>query len=76
VGFVDNVRYYEAGCKVFYQFKLVLMIHCRRIKSNEEFHLFNVYAPCEPSAKKMLWDSLSVRLQMLGGVKSLCLCGL
>jgi exonuclease III len=44
-----------------------LMIHGRFLQSNEEFYLFNIYAPCENSAKQVLWDSLLVRLQQLGG---------
>jgi exonuclease III len=51
-----------------------LMIHGRFLQSNEEFYLFNIYVPCENSAKQVLWDSLLVRLQQLGG-KNLCVCG-
>ena len=52
----------------------VLQIHGKFIKTNEEFYLFNVYAPCEGRAKKELWTSLSVRLQLLSGRK-VCVCG-
>lgn len=51
-----------------------LIIHGRFIKSNEEFYLFNIYAPCDGAARKLLWDSLSLRLQLLRGRK-LCVCG-
>lgn len=46
-----------------------LIIHGRFIKSNEEFYLFNIYAPCDALARKHLWDSLSPRLQQLRGKK-------
>ena len=51
-----------------------LMIHGRFIKSNEKFYIFNVYAPCDRSAKQALWTSLSSRLLTLGSRK-VCLCG-
>ncbi|PNX64517.1 cysteine-rich receptor-like protein kinase, partial [Trifolium pratense] len=38
------------------------------------FHVANVYAPCDDGAKQVLWDSLSVRLDSLGGNK-VCVCG-
>jgi len=50
------------------------MIHDRFIKTNEEFHLFNIYASCENGGKQLLWDSLSGRLQLLGG-KKVCVYG-
>nr|ABD32616.1 reverse transcriptase - beet retrotransposon, putative [Medicago truncatula] len=43
-------------------------------QSNEEFYLFNIYAPCDRAAQKLLWDSLSLRLQQLRGRK-VCVCG-
>jgi hypothetical protein len=52
----------------------VLYIHGRFIRNNEEFYLFNIYAPCEPRAKQDLWVSLSARLQLLDGGK-VCVCG-
>jgi hypothetical protein len=55
-------------------FDHVLTIHGRFIVSNEEFYLFNVYAPCEGYARQVLWDSLSVRIQSLRG-KKVCICG-
>lgn len=51
-----------------------MSIHGRFIKSNEEFHLFNVYAPCDGGARQLLWDALSTRLQVLRG-KNVCVCG-
>lgn len=51
-----------------------LLIHGQFIKSNEEFYLFNVYAPCDARERTLLWDSLSVRLQMMRG-KKVCVCG-
>ncbi|GAU20182.1 hypothetical protein TSUD_352460 [Trifolium subterraneum] len=55
-------------------FNHVVQIHGRVIKSNEEFYLFNVYAPCDDSAKQLLWASLSGKLQQLVG-KQVCVCG-
>jgi len=52
----------------------VLSIHGRFISSNEEFHLFNVYAPCNGNDRQELWESLSSRLQVLRG-KKVCVCG-
>ncbi|MCI49205.1 endonuclease/exonuclease/phosphatase family protein, partial [Trifolium medium] len=52
----------------------VVRIHGRFIKSDEEFYLFNVYAPCEDNAKQLLWDSLSGKLQQSEG-KKVCVCG-
>jgi hypothetical protein len=52
----------------------VLQIHGKFISTNEEFYLFNIYAPCDGRAKKELWESLSVRLQLLRGQK-VCVCG-
>jgi len=51
----------------------VLQIHGIFIKTSEEFYLINVYAPCDGRAKKELWESLSVRLQLLSGRK-VCVC--
>lgn len=51
-----------------------LMIHGRFVKSNEVFHLFNVYAPCDRSAQSTLWTSLAGRLLSLSGC-NVCLCG-
>lgn len=55
-------------------FEHVLSIHGRFIKTDEEFHLFNVYAPCEGGARQLLWAALSARLQALRSEK-VCVCG-
>ncbi|KEH25499.1 endonuclease/exonuclease/phosphatase family protein [Medicago truncatula] len=54
--------------------KHVLVIHGRFLKSNEEFHLFNIYAPCDSQARRVLWESLSLRLGLLRGTH-VCVCG-
>jgi len=53
-----------------------LIIHGRFLKSNEEFYLFNVYAPCDARERKLLWDTLTIveRLQLLRGRK-VCVYG-
>ncbi|MCI03568.1 cytochrome P450, partial [Trifolium medium] len=51
----------------------VLMIHGWFLKDDEEFFLLNIYAPCDNGAKQILWDSLTSRLQQLGG-KNVCAC--
>jgi len=51
-----------------------IIIHGRFIKTNEEFHLVNVYAPCEVRAKQELWASLSLRLQQWQG-RNVCVYG-
>ncbi|MCI29797.1 cytochrome P450, partial [Trifolium medium] len=52
----------------------VLVCHGRFLRSDEEFIVVNVYAPCDPGAKQGLWDSLSARLQPLVGLR-VCVCG-
>jgi hypothetical protein len=52
----------------------VLWCHGRFIKSGEEFYVVNVYTPCDSVAKQRLWDSLLVRIQMLGRSR-VCVCG-
>ena len=51
-----------------------LIIHGRFIKTDEEFCVFNVYAPCDNSAKQDLWDALSIGLLRRRG-KKVCVCG-
>ena len=51
----------------------VLIIHGRFTNYNDEFYLFNIYAPCDNGAKQLLWNSLSKHLQKLVG-KNICLC--
>jgi len=43
-----------------FSFNHVLAIKGKVILSGEEFISFNVYAPCDLAAKKMLWECLSV----------------
>jgi len=45
------------------------MINGRFIHAIEDFHLANVYAPCDFGVKKLLWDSISIQLQLLVGEK-------
>ncbi|KAK2440720.1 hypothetical protein QL285_012099 [Trifolium repens] len=52
----------------------VLWSHGRFIKTEEEFWVANVYAPCEVVAKQRLWDSLTARMQVLSGMR-VCVCG-
>jgi exonuclease III len=52
----------------------VLWSYGRFIKTEEEFWVANVYAPCEVVAKQRLWDSLTARLQVLSGMR-VCVCG-
>ncbi|GAU28487.1 hypothetical protein TSUD_294900 [Trifolium subterraneum] len=52
----------------------LLMIHGRFLRAQEEFFLFNVYAPCENNAKLELWNRLTGRLLQLGR-KKVCICG-
>ena len=51
-----------------------LSIHGRCTDTDDEFHLFNIYAPCDNGTKQLVWDSLSERLQLLVG-NNFCLCG-
>lgn len=52
----------------------VLIIHGRFIHNNDEFYLFNIYAPCDNGAKQSLWNALFVYMRHLVG-KNICLCG-
>jgi exonuclease III len=52
----------------------VLIIHGCFTDTNDEFYLFNVYAPCDNGAKQLLWNSLTEQLQGLVG-NNICLCG-
>ena len=51
-----------------------MLIHGKFVKTNEEFFLFNIYAPCDQPARQALWNSLSARLVLLGD-KKVCICG-
>jgi hypothetical protein len=50
-----------------------LWCHGQFLKTGEEFWVVNVYAPCDFRAKQRLWDSLSLRLQPLRGMR-VCVC--
>jgi hypothetical protein len=63
------VEVWDSGCGDHF-----LLIHGRFVNSNEEFHLLNIYAPCDQIAKKVSRDSLTAHLQLLGG-KMVCVCG-
>lgn len=52
----------------------MLQIHGRVRSNNEEFYLFNIYAPCDLRAKAELWEAISERLQSLRR-KKVCACG-
>jgi hypothetical protein len=52
----------------------MLQVHGRFLKTNEEFYLSNIYAPCAAREKQESWAILSVRLQLLRGAK-VCVCG-
>lgn len=67
----DNTEV-EVGSSISFPHSLI--INGRFIKSNEEFYLFNIYAPCDAAARRILWDSLSPRLHLLRG-KKVCVCG-
>jgi len=51
-----------------------LLIQCKFVKSNEDFYLLNVYAPCGPREKEALWVSLYAQLMVLRGIQ-VCVCG-
>jgi hypothetical protein len=55
-------------------FEHIFVIHGRFLKSNEEFYVFNVYAPCDNRDQEVLWESLSVRILPSRGSK-VCVCG-
>ncbi|KAK2444628.1 DNA-(apurinic or apyrimidinic site) endonuclease [Trifolium repens] len=40
----------------------VMWCHSQFIRTDEEFLVANVYAPCDSGAKQGLWNSLAVRL--------------
>lgn len=67
-----DTEVFEVWCSV--SIEHVLIIHGRFISSNDEFYIFNIYAPCDNGEKQLLWNSLSVYLQRLLG-KNVCLCG-
>lgn len=42
--------------------------------SDEDFVLFNVYAPCDMGSQNVLWETLSTRLANYVG-HLVCVCG-
>lgn len=57
-----------------YSFYHVLAVGGRFIQSNEDFFLFNVYAPCDVGCQHVLWESLSSRLANYVR-RNVCVCG-
>jgi hypothetical protein len=57
-----------------FSFDHVLAVSGRLLKSNEDFILFNVYAPCDVGSQHMLWGNLSSRLANFVG-QNVCVCG-
>lgn len=55
-------------------FEHMLVVNGRLVKSNETFVLFNVYAPCEVGRQRVLWESLSNKLNNFTGW-NICVCG-
>jgi len=51
---------------------LVILIHGRFVKSNDECFQADVYVPCEGAAKRLLWDRLTVQFGNYVG-KNMCL---
>jgi len=54
-------------------FDHVLVVSGRFVKSNEDFVLFNVYAPCDVGSQQVLWGNLSNRLAHFAGC-NICVC--
>jgi len=52
----------------------VLVIKGRVIRTNYEFVIANVYAPCDMAAKQILWDNLT-SFVLANGNENVCLCG-
>jgi len=52
----------------------VFIIKGKVILTDEEFIIFNVYAPCDSVAKQQLWEKL-VPLVLHYGDVNLCVCG-
>ncbi|CAJ2637778.1 unnamed protein product [Trifolium pratense] len=52
----------------------VLWCHGQFLRTGDEFHVANVYAPCDDGAKQGLWDYFSVRLGSMVG-KKMCVWG-
>jgi len=55
-------------------FEHVLLIAGRFYKSNEQFVVVNIYAPCEDSRQQSLWDNITNRLATYSD-QNVCVCG-
>jgi hypothetical protein len=54
-----------------FSFRHVLAIKGKVLLTEEEFIIFNVYAPCDLVAKKMLWESLFL---LVINNSNVCIC--
>lgn len=57
-----------------YSFAYVLAVRGRFLKTNDEFIVYNVYAPCDVRSQHVLWESLFNRLANNDGA-CICICG-
>ena len=55
-------------------FEHVLLIAGQFYKSNEQFVVFNIYAPCEGSCQQSLWVNITNRLVTYSD-QNVCVCG-
>jgi len=55
-------------------FEHVLGIQGRFVKSEDEFTIFNVYAPCDSNRQQVLWQTLAARFASLHD-QNVCVCG-
>lgn len=62
---INHMGIFCCGCVASFSLEHVLIIHGCFTDSNDEFYLFNIYAPCDNEAKQLLWNSLSEQLQKL-----------
>ena len=58
----------------FFSFNHVLVIKGKDLRSGEDLIIFNVYAPCDLVAKKLLWGRLLLHIQNNCNV-CICVCG-
>ena len=57
-----------------FSFSHVLVIKGKDLLTGEDFVIFNVYAPCNSEAKKILWENLLLHIQNNNDV-CICVCG-
>jgi exonuclease III len=57
-----------------FSFSHVLVIKGKDLLTGEDFVIFNVYAPCDSEAKKVLWGNLLLHIQNNNDV-CICVCG-